>query len=65
MSYPNKKIYVCRFCRQQFDFSAGFNSPRLIEHLFTEHNDLTMSKYGNLYLSDLIKKCFVTRRRVS
>ena len=63
MLYPNKKIYICRFCKQKFDFSAGFNSPRLIEHLVAEHNDITLHNFGDLYLSDLIKKCYVSRRR--
>ena len=61
MLYPNNKIYVCKFCKRKFDFSAGFNSPRLIEHLFIEHNEAVMSQYSNLYLSDLIKKCFYRR----
>lgn len=61
MLYPNKKTYTCRFCKKKFDFSAGYNSPRLIEHLFTDHNDIAMTKYGDLYLSDLIKKCFYKR----
>lgn len=65
MLYPNKKTYICRFCKRKFDFSAGFNSPRLIEHLVTDHNDLAINKFGNLYLSELIKKCYVTRRRIS
>lgn len=64
MSYYSNKIYICRFCKKKFDFSMGFNSPRLVEHLFTEHHDLVMKAFGDLYLSDLIKKCFVARRRV-
>lgn len=65
MSSLSKKIYICRFCKKKFDVSAGFNTPRLIEHLCSEHNDLVLNNFGDLYLSDLVKKCYVIRRRVS
>ena len=58
MLYPDDRLYVCKFCGRKFDFSYGFNSSRLIEHLFMIHNRPVMSRYGNLYLSDMIKECY-------
>lgn len=58
MTYPDTGIYECKFCKRRFDFSYGFNSPRLVEHLLMEHNEPVMSRYGNLYLSDMVKECF-------
>lgn len=61
MLYPDKRIYYCKYCGKRFVFSAGYNSPRLVEHLFTVHHDSVMKKYGDLYLADLIKKCFYSK----
>ena len=58
MLYPDDRVHYCKFCGKQFDFAAGYNSPRLIEHLYACHHDTVMQSYGDLYLSDLVKMCF-------
>ena len=60
MLYPDNRIYYCKYCGRKFDFSAGFNSPRLIEHLLREHI-FEAKAHDNLYLSDLVKTCFESR----
>lgn len=58
MLYPDNRVFYCKYCGKKFDFAAGYNSPRLIEHLFTVHHDVVMQRYGDLYLADLVKKCY-------
>ena len=60
--YPDKSIYICKYCKKQFDFSSGFNLPRLIGHLMRNHRK-KIEEYGNLYVSDLAKACFELKRR--
>ena len=61
MSYPDDRVYYCKYCGKRFDFSAGYNSSRLVEHLFIRHHDDVMKSHGDLYLADLIKKCYRCR----
>lgn len=58
MPYPDGRLYTCVYCKKNFDFSAGFNGPRLIEHLLREHHDDAIYNHGNLYLTDVVKTCF-------
>ena len=57
MLYPDGRSFVCKYCNRKFEFSVGSNAPRLIEHLLREHM-VEAEKYGDLYLSDLIKTCY-------
>lgn len=55
--YPDHSEYCCKYCGKKFEFSSGFNLPRLIEHLITCHHK-RIGEHNNLYVSDLAKACF-------
>lgn len=55
--YPDHSEYVCKYCRKKFEFSSGYNLPRLIEHLSKCHRK-KIEENKDLYVSDLAKMCF-------
>ena len=57
MTYPDTRQFVCKYCGRKFNFSAGFNSPQLIDHLLRKH-ETEVEKYDNLLLSELVKTCY-------
>lgn len=57
MIYLHNAKYKCKYCDAKFEYYAGYNSPRLIEHLIRKH-DTKAKQYRDLYLSDVIKECF-------
>lgn len=64
MPYRDRSIYICKYCKKEFDFSSGYNLPRLIEHLRKCHRQ-RIEEYKNLYVSDLADACFEFDRRTS
>ena len=55
--YPGYSVYECKYCKRKFEFSGGYNLPRLIEHLSKCHRQ-KIEEYRNLYVTDLAKACF-------
>ena len=62
MIYPSIEKYTCKYCGRKFESSTGLTTPRLIEHLLRQH-PTQVNYHKNLYLSDIIKKCYKSKWR--
>lgn len=62
MIFPDRRIYICKYCNRKLEASAGSNSARLITHLYAEHDkELHADQLENLTISDVIKAAYIQK----
>lgn len=60
MIFPDKRIFVCKYCGRKLEMAAGSNSARLISHLYDHHSD-ELEQIKDLYLADIVKEAYESK----